>query len=328
MAFYRIFLRWPLVGRVLAISVAIIVAAGVIIHFLEPVTFPTIFEGIWWAVITASTVGYGDYVPATLEGRLIGLILIFAGAGFLTTYFASLAATAVTRQNAYIDGKETFKEDRHIVIIGWNERSRAFIHRWSLLKNSKSILLIDESLHQNPFSDGRVHFIKGVPYQDDTLQKGNVKQADLVLITADQDKNERQADMATILTIIAVKGMNPNVYCLAEILTAEQVENAKRAGADELIHTNQLASFAMLNSLLCHGMSDAVMDLLDHVNGSHFKTIVMEDEWDGLTFRQLSNVLIQKQMLLLGVKREEDVIINPPPELTMKKSFQLIIISD
>ncbi|MBE3570261.1 MAG: NAD-binding protein [Bacillales bacterium] len=328
MAFYRIFLRWPLVGRVLTIAVAIIVAAGVIIHFLEPATFPTIFEGIWWAVITASTVGYGDYVPTTLQGRLIGLMLIFAGAGFLTTYFATLAATAVTHQNAYLDGKEAFKGNHHIVIIGWNERSRALIQHLSLLKDPKPILLIDESLHQNPFSDGTVHFIKGVPYQNETLQKGNAQQADLVLITADPDNNERQADMATILTIIAVKGMNPNIYCLAEILTENQVENAKRAGADELIHTNQLASFAMLNSLLCHGMSETVMFLLDHVNGSHFKTIDMENEWDGLTFQQLSNALIQKRMLLLGVKREEDVMINPPPELTMKKSFQLIIISD
>jgi voltage-gated potassium channel len=328
MAFYRIFLRWPLVGRVLTIAVAIIVAAGVAIHFLEPVTFPTIFEGIWWAVITASTVGYGDYVPTTLQGRLIGLILIFAGAGFLTSYFATLAATAVTRQNAYIDGKEAFKENHHIVIIGWNERSRALIQHLSLLKDSKPILLIDESLNQNPFSDGRVHFIKGVPYQDETLQKGNVKQADLILITADPHNNERQADMATILTIIAVKGINPNIYCLAEILTENQVENAKRAGADELIHTNQLASFVMLNSLLCHGMSETVMFLLDHVNGSHFKTMVMEEQWDGLTFQQLSNTLIQKRMLLLGVKRGEDVMINPPPELIMKKSFHLIIISD
>ena len=328
MVFYRIFLRWPLVIRIFTIAVAFIVGAGVAVHFLEPVSFPTIFEGIWWAVITASTVGYGDYVPKTLEGRLIGLILIFVGAGFLTSYFASLASTAVTYQNAYQKGREVYRGKHHMVIIGWNERSRAVIQHISLLKEPRPILLIDESLNQNPISNGRVHFIKGVPYQDDTLQKGNVKQADLVLITADPDKNERQADMATILTIIAVKGMNPNIYCLAEILTAEQVGNAKRAGADELIHTNQLASFVMLNSLLCHGMSETVMSLWDHLKGRYLKTIKMEEQWDGLTFRQLSDALIQKRMLLLGVKQGEDIMINPPPEFTMKQCFRLIVISD
>ena len=41
--------------------------------FLEPETFPTIFDGIWWAIITASTVGYGDYVPHSVLGRLTSL---------------------------------------------------------------------------------------------------------------------------------------------------------------------------------------------------------------------------------------------------------------
>ena len=71
-----------------------------------------------------------------------------------------------------------------------------------------------------------------------------------MLITTDYRQNEFQTDMFSILTLLAVKGLNPNVYCLVEILTKEQKENAKRAGADGLVETNKFASEYMLHYLL------------------------------------------------------------------------------
>lgn len=62
-------LRWPLFIRIGVIILCLILLFGQIIYILEPKQFTSVFEGIWWAVVTVSTVGYGDYVPHTPLGQ-------------------------------------------------------------------------------------------------------------------------------------------------------------------------------------------------------------------------------------------------------------------
>jgi voltage-gated potassium channel len=67
-----------------------LVAVGVIVimlgfagHAIEPQTFTTVPVGMWWAIVTISTVGYGDVVPVTIAGRLLGSMLMLTGYGML-----------------------------------------------------------------------------------------------------------------------------------------------------------------------------------------------------------------------------------------------------
>ncbi|NQD67727.1 potassium channel protein, partial [Bacillus haikouensis] len=187
------FLRWPLLVRIFLIAISLMTIFGILIHFIEPDTFPSYFDGIWWAVITMSTVGYGDFVPVSTEGRIFGVVLILVGAGFLSTYFITLATNTVMSQNAYIEGKATFKGKDHVVIIGWNERAREIISQLSSLHFRGQIVLIDETLQQNPYRNHHIHFIKGTPFKDKVLQKASMHEASIAIITADQNRNEVEA---------------------------------------------------------------------------------------------------------------------------------------
>ncbi|GIN88651.1 putative potassium channel protein YugO [Heyndrickxia sporothermodurans] len=325
--FYYRFLRWPVILRVLLLAITVIIVFGAAIHYIEPKTFPTIFVGIWWAVITTATVGYGDVYPVTVKGRLLGILLVFIGAGVLSAYFASLAATTVRSQNSHIKGKTIFTGKKHTVIIGWNGRSRSVIEQLLKADYRFPIVLIDDTLEQNPFPFRQIHFIKGKPYNDEVLRKANLVMAEFVLITSDQHKTEIHADMGTILTLLAVKGIHPDVYCVVEVLTNENIMNAKRGGADEVIQTNKQTSYVMMNSILSHGMSNAILSMLDQLNNNHLKFIPVDDEWDGLTFQSLSNKLIKEHQLLIGIKNGEDTIINPPLYQIITKLDNLLVIS-
>jgi voltage-gated potassium channel len=125
------FLRLPVVVRIFLLASFIMIIFGYIIHLIEPSNFPTVFEGIWWAVVTAATIGYGDYAPETFAGRITGIILMIVGIAIVSSYFVSLATVAVTVQAAYIEGKLFFKGNQHMIIIGWNERSRELISSMS-----------------------------------------------------------------------------------------------------------------------------------------------------------------------------------------------------
>ena len=321
------FLRLPLSIRVLTISLLIILTFGLTITIIEPEQFPTLFEGIWWAIITTSTVGYGDYAPTTVIGRIAGILLILTGVGFLSTYLVTLATAAVSKQNAYLEGKTTFKGQNHVVIIGWNERSRTLIHSMGIDKDSFPITLIDHSLSNNPIPEA-IHFIRGNPNLDEVLLKANISSASRVIITADQGKEELQADMHSILSLLAIKGLNPMVPCIIEILTDEQVSNARRAGADEIVQTNSLTSFVMHSSLNSQDTMIAFLELLNHLRDKKLRFTPIKNIQDDLgDFITIGSDLLTDGKILLGVKRGASSYLNPGPTFKLEEHDELIIIS-
>lgn len=66
-----------------------IIAGGIAIHFVEGMT---IYDGIWWSFVTATTVGYGDISPATPAGRVIAAILMIVGIGLIGSLTSTLTA--------------------------------------------------------------------------------------------------------------------------------------------------------------------------------------------------------------------------------------------
>ena len=77
--------------------VAIAAAGGVVIHIAEPKAFPSVGIGIWWALQTFTTVGYGDVVPTDSFGRIVGGIEMVIGVTFISFLTASVTSALVRR---------------------------------------------------------------------------------------------------------------------------------------------------------------------------------------------------------------------------------------
>lgn len=85
-------------GVVLAtVSTSVTVGAGLVMTAADHNNFPSIGSGLWWAVQTVTTVGYGDHVPATVAGRLVAALVMLVGIGFLTVITAAITSTFVAR---------------------------------------------------------------------------------------------------------------------------------------------------------------------------------------------------------------------------------------
>lgn len=95
----------PVLGRpglvyVGSLTGLLILAGGGILTLLEPDTVKGDFwNGVWWAVVTTTTVGYGDIAPVSLGGRLLGVVLMFTGIGLVATLAASIAAHFVAQDD-------------------------------------------------------------------------------------------------------------------------------------------------------------------------------------------------------------------------------------
>lgn len=84
---------------VLCITILTIVAGGTGLTLLEPTTVKGgVPDGIWWAIVTATTVGYGDIAPQSFWGRVIAVVIMMAGVGLVSTLAASITTFFVGQE--------------------------------------------------------------------------------------------------------------------------------------------------------------------------------------------------------------------------------------
>ena len=61
-------------------------------HEAQPEKYATVFEALWWAVITLTTVGYGDVHPVTTGGRIFTMVIVLLGLGLVAVPSGLLAS--------------------------------------------------------------------------------------------------------------------------------------------------------------------------------------------------------------------------------------------
>ena len=105
------------------VTVMVTIVSGVLMWALDHEEFPNIWLGLWWAVQTVTTVGYGDVTPENVQGRVLASLVMLTGIGFLTVVTASITAVFVesARRRFYAD-TERAEQKRHIEIMERLER--------------------------------------------------------------------------------------------------------------------------------------------------------------------------------------------------------------
>ena len=104
--------RKPLTARraariIASVTVSITIISGVLMHFTDEKTYPTIGDGLWWAIQTVTTVGYGDLVPTSTVGRAVAALVMVVGIGFLTVVTAAITSSFIESARRRIEGTQT-----------------------------------------------------------------------------------------------------------------------------------------------------------------------------------------------------------------------------
>lgn len=214
----------------------------------------------------------------------------------------------------------------HIIIVGWNSRTKEVITFLRDHQPDACIVLIDKTLRKAPFSFKMFKFIHADPTLDTVLEDANIKESDLVIITADQYANERSADIKSVITTLAVKGNNPEAYTIVEILSKEQVENAKRSGADEVIFSSEMKSNFMMMSILNKGISKDIIPLLSLEEKQEFDYFPIAEDFHKKTLIDCITQMTDHQVLPIGLKRGKDIFIYPSHSSEQLQPDDLLVV--
>jgi voltage-gated potassium channel Kch len=85
-------------ARIIVVATAVVVVlGGVLMRFLDHKEYDNVWVGMWWAIQTVTTVGYGDVTPAAVSGRIVAAFVMLEGIAFLAIVTAAITSTFVAR---------------------------------------------------------------------------------------------------------------------------------------------------------------------------------------------------------------------------------------
>jgi len=100
-----------------AMFLLLAVSGAIVMRIVDQDNFPTLGLAIWWVLQTITTVGYGDIVPTTATGKVVGAIEMVLGVSFIAFLTAGVTSTVIHRGKAGAAETEHALRERHETIV-------------------------------------------------------------------------------------------------------------------------------------------------------------------------------------------------------------------
>jgi voltage-gated potassium channel Kch len=98
-------------GVIVTATAVVVVVGGILMRFLDHDEYSNIWVGMWWALQTVTTVGYGDVTPKHTSGRIVATFVMLEGIAFLTIIIAAITSTFVARAEAEREATEAGEDE-------------------------------------------------------------------------------------------------------------------------------------------------------------------------------------------------------------------------
>jgi voltage-gated potassium channel Kch len=113
-------------GVIVVATAVVTVGAGALISLIDNKEYPNVGVGLWWAIQTVTTVGYGDVAPKDVTGRVVAALVMLYGIAFIAIVTAVITSTFVARASRAYDEahKEEEESDRELMEKRFDELER------------------------------------------------------------------------------------------------------------------------------------------------------------------------------------------------------------
>tara|TARA_B100000959_G_scaffold277152_1_gene333143 strand:+ start:182 stop:1285 length:1104 start_codon:yes stop_codon:yes gene_type:complete len=263
---------------------------ALIISIIEPGSFKNIGNSLWWAIVTMTTVGYGDMAPVTVPGRLLAILIMLSGIILVALITGTISSIFTTKRIMEGKGLEKISVDNHILICGWSSNILGLINRFLNSSQSSDVVLINDEQQDKIDSvmsgilKNRVQFIRGDYSLDATLNKANATKAKHVLILNDPNNNQ---DEKVILSTLTIKKLSPNIRVVAQINDKNKIPFLRRANVDAVLSSDDYHLFMSLSHVLDPGSAQAISNLISENSENTLKSEEIPNKFIGKPFADL-----------------------------------------
>ena len=293
------------------------ISGGIILQWLETGDISQGNNPFWWAIVTMTTVGYGDFSPETPEGRMFAVFIMFAGITLVSLLTASISSIFVAQKIREGKGLEKLNLSDHFILCGWNSNANKIINSIQLLNhNQRKIDLVlindlsEEEITQlkTRFSKIKIHFVSGDFAQEETLHRASIVDSDTVIIIPNNlDNDQNSHDEKTIFATLTIKSIDASIRVVAYLLDRENLTHIKRAEADEVVVSDDFSLNILASHVIDPGVPQLSNQLINTNSDSRFIRKLIPQNFVGKKYGELFNHYRDKNgALLVGLYYEDE----------------------
>ncbi len=296
-----------------------------------------------WSVLVIMFSGL-EIQPRTPAGRVLALIVMAAGIS-LVAVLTGAVASALVEMGLRRRDVPNFEMDDHLILCNWAPRGLEWIrevHSKIVLDKRPVVIIHDhpedidlpDTADEPAFHD--VYIVKGDPTSEVILRRARVQRAHSVVVLSD-DRQGEHADGKTILTCIALQNLckGAEVNIAVECRNPANRHHLRKAGADEIISSDELGLRLLARTAIYHGMTQVYQELLSvGRDANEMYLLNVPPELIGRDFVEMASLFLRyrtdkRSCLLIGLQRGEDMLLNPVGSDAgpLKAGDQLVLLS-
>lgn len=304
----------------------LIVLGGTIgYHFLEGWTF---LEAFYATIVTLGTVGYGDFYPVSLAGRLFAIFLIIFGVGAMAYTFALAMEYFLEGRINRIFGRgklerQLKKMNNHYIICGFGKMGN-LICRELAREDIDFVIVENDPVVIQEILDERCVYIRGSATEDKVLIDAGVKRAKGIVCALPTDAHN-------LYVILAAKELNPDIFVLSRAEDEASERRLLKVGADRVMSPYKEGAMRMAMAIL----KPDILDFIELTTRGQSLELRMEE----LTVCDTSDVVgktLEESglrqaygLIVVAVKKESGkMIFNPAASYLIEKMDTLIALGE
>ncbi len=310
----------------LFLLVFIVSTAGIAIYVFEAHINPkinTLFDAIYWALVTISTVGYGDIYPVTTLGRVISGVIIVSGIAmisFVTSVIVSAFSLKLEelKENRLVH--DLNKEESFLILCGYGQMTKMFLRQKDY---PLRYIILDKSAKRVAAArkDG-YSAIQEDASRYDVLQRFNTQYARVTLATLLGD------DVENIYITLNAKSVNPSITVIARMADRRMATKYRLAGADHLLMPDEVASRMLLMAIEQPTMLEAIVHLLTGKGKARLDEIRVHKH-DPYCCKALEDIDFKyHKLLFVGIYRTQtdQFLFNPAKEMILEAGDVMLVV--
>ncbi|CDQ38241.1 ion channel [Virgibacillus salexigens] len=291
-------------------TITLVLVSSYFIYFLEPATFESPFEGLWWTMTTVTTVGYGDVSPTTVLGKIFAMFLYIIGIGIMTIFIGKAVDFLSVRKRLKEEGKLKIATKDHIILVNWTKKASITLEELLKTFDDIAIVIIDEKLTKTPLLHEQVEFVHGNPANKEVLLQANLIESQSVMVFSSEDTvATSQADGQTLLIATIIEGIgkayDKNIYTICEVLESRHIQAFQHVSVEEFITANDTTAHLAARSILYNGSSEIIRQLTSNT-GYDLYSIDKKTTWQ--TYEDARKDLANHGAMLLSNGSDLSVI--------------------
>ncbi len=244
-------------------------------------------SGWYWAVETATTVGYGDVNPTNGAGRVVAIVVMLTTIPLLAAAFALLTGSAVANGvRRLLEVGARFPEGSYRLVLGWHPAIPVVLEE--LAHAGDSVVLVADV--EPSVVPGHVHFVRGNPTSEADLEAGRPAGAAHVLIASDEDGD-------VLLTAVLVHEVAPGVPVTALVSSRRLLRALRDLGVDQVLSPDDLTGHTIAKGLEAPHAGELLMDLVRGEQHRLAEHVIAADAES----QPLSALRMARPELILGV---------------------------